>query len=852
MKKALTVNIVNPKKEYFTQILLLAVMVLLVFGNTLFNNYNLDDNLVTQHHVFTSKGIAGIKQILQSNYYSNSADIKFGYRPITHISFALEHQFLGEKATSSHAVNLLLYLCVVLLFYKLMYIWFSATNKLIPFIAALLFAVHPLHTEVVASIKNRDEILALLFAILAAICANRYIVKANLLYLFNATLLFALAMLSKKSAFPLVLILPIISYLLNKQHITRCINLAVCLTLPAAIIGAEFELKKSIIITTMIVGYYAAGYFLTNINQYKSYLLKPLNTKYGFIVTITTAIAIFCYSLFINELSLTFASIIIALYSIKLNKANAMFILSLLNIALALYFDDETALNISLLFIGYSIFTNLSTYTKNIRLIILSIIGIASFFILTRDLFSSLVLVNICLFFYLIHRKLYLGILFIAISIGVSAITFKIPVYQFVLLGFTIYLLLKSNISTKLLTVIKPTLIIGLFIFPLAYIASQNKGYSVIKHNLLQEIKLSANNSNPPIINSTTQNTSQKESRTIHYIENTLVAKHSLSQNLATGLVTTLEYTKLMCYPYQLSFYYGYAVITTQHFAQLKTWLALLVFTLLVSVIIWQFNKNTLISIGLLWYLISILLFSNNVEIVPGMIGERLAFTASAGFCLALAALIIKIKPTFSLTKPRFIEFVLLIVVMLFSVKSFTRNSVWKNAITLMQNDITHLDKSAQAHNLLALNLMHESGNGNNSLAMQQQAIHHFKKSIEIYPYFFNTNFDLARAYFGTDDLANAKYFCEKSLQLDTENINALELMVFICYKLQLVIETEYYSNLFIVKQPNNIQIHQLITNAMLLTKNKDKAILYAQRALSYFPNDTELQNMLSAAQQLN
>ena len=39
--------------------------------------------------------------------------------------------------------------------------WFFS----LPFIATLLWTAHPLHTEVVANIKGRDEIMSLLFAL---------------------------------------------------------------------------------------------------------------------------------------------------------------------------------------------------------------------------------------------------------------------------------------------------------------------------------------------------------------------------------------------------------------------------------------------------------------------------------------------------------------------------------------------------------------------------------------------------------------------------------------------------------------------------------------------------------------
>ena len=51
---------------------ILAALIFIVFGNTLFNGYNMDDHLVTQNHKYTSKGISSIKDILSTNYYSNN------------------------------------------------------------------------------------------------------------------------------------------------------------------------------------------------------------------------------------------------------------------------------------------------------------------------------------------------------------------------------------------------------------------------------------------------------------------------------------------------------------------------------------------------------------------------------------------------------------------------------------------------------------------------------------------------------------------------------------------------------------------------------------------------------------
>ncbi|TAE90046.1 MAG: hypothetical protein EAY81_01315, partial [Bacteroidetes bacterium] len=274
----------------------------------------------------------------------------------------------------------------------------------------------------------------------------------------------------------------------------------------------------------------------------------------------------------------------------------------------------------------------------------------------------------------------------------------------------------------------------------------------------------------------------------------------------------------------------------------------------LVIIAYWQRNKNKVITIGIAWYVVCILLFSNYVELVAGMVGERLAFTASVGCCLFLGGVIVSFKPQVNLFRPKVFEVGVLLLLVVCSLKSMARNRDWKDAITLMSHDIKHLDNSAQAHNLLALNLLYVASNekdNNKAVEMVQTAITHLEKSVSIYPYFFNTNFDLAKAYFSLNNFTQARDKLIAALQLDPGNLYALELMVLTSYNMQSIIETEYYANMYISINPKNSSIHQLLINAMLITKTTDKALIYAKRAAEQLPNDKDIQQMLDAAQQL-
>lgn len=89
------------------------------------------------------------------------------YRPICVATFRLNH-LLGElEPFGYHLVNVILHGIVSVLFYHLTkYIFRDRVPRTV---ATLLFIVHPIHTEAVASIVGRAEILACLFFLLSLI-----------------------------------------------------------------------------------------------------------------------------------------------------------------------------------------------------------------------------------------------------------------------------------------------------------------------------------------------------------------------------------------------------------------------------------------------------------------------------------------------------------------------------------------------------------------------------------------------------------------------------------------------------------------------------------------------------------
>ena len=135
-----------------------------VYVNTLGHDFALDDAIVITGNEYTKQGLAGIDEHLTrdsfTGFFGNERDLVMGgrYRPMSLIFFSIEYALFGETPVVGHFLNLLYYgLLVILIYFWLWRLTREGAHRLwsLPFVAALLFAVHPLHTEVVANIKGR-------------------------------------------------------------------------------------------------------------------------------------------------------------------------------------------------------------------------------------------------------------------------------------------------------------------------------------------------------------------------------------------------------------------------------------------------------------------------------------------------------------------------------------------------------------------------------------------------------------------------------------------------------------------------------------------------------------------------
>ena len=150
-----------------------------------------NDHLTENQNIRSLQGLGKIWFAPKSNYL---------YYPLTFSSFWLEYRLWGLNPTGYHVVNVLLHALSALLLYRIL----LCLNLPGAWLAAAVFALHPVHVESVAWVSERKNVLSGFFYFASALCLFRFFgftgkreKKPNLWWYLAGLLLFMCALFSK-------------------------------------------------------------------------------------------------------------------------------------------------------------------------------------------------------------------------------------------------------------------------------------------------------------------------------------------------------------------------------------------------------------------------------------------------------------------------------------------------------------------------------------------------------------------------------------------------------------------------------------------------------------------------------
>ncbi len=198
---------------------------ILLYANTINHDYVLDDAAAITKNKIVQRGVDGIPELLKTGFYYGY----FGYnnnlyRPLPLVTFAIGHSLWGNDRQYEHLINVLLFAFAGVLVFSILYSLLGNAFWLMALLISALFVAHPVHTEVVANIKSRDELLAFIFSMFSLIVSVRFVLTKKIKFIVYAAVSYFLAMLSKESSIAFMLIIPLCMYLIALPNQTESKN----------------------------------------------------------------------------------------------------------------------------------------------------------------------------------------------------------------------------------------------------------------------------------------------------------------------------------------------------------------------------------------------------------------------------------------------------------------------------------------------------------------------------------------------------------------------------------------------------------------------------------------------------
>lgn len=262
-------------RQFWMQALVIVALAVAFNANSWTNEYALDDDIVMRQNVYVQKGVGGIGEIMGNDAYKSfyqsmgvEQQLSGGrYRPLSIVTFAIEQSIFGEcygerfeevrdslfnmqkqgisdigsqsrligeknilelqikeankgLAPYRHIFQIFWFALSMIVLLQFLRNHMFRSNTDIAFLTTILFVIHPIHTEVIANVKSRDEIFSLMFIVLTLGEFFWYDIRRKSKHLIMGCVWWFLALLSKEYAALLIFLIPLGLMILHKRKVS--------------------------------------------------------------------------------------------------------------------------------------------------------------------------------------------------------------------------------------------------------------------------------------------------------------------------------------------------------------------------------------------------------------------------------------------------------------------------------------------------------------------------------------------------------------------------------------------------------------------------------------------------------
>ncbi|HXC06745.1 MAG TPA: tetratricopeptide repeat protein [Bacteroidia bacterium] len=237
----------------------------LLYSNSIHNFYALDDDIYTRKNEYISgrsanehykKDFGGkVTHVFRNlpNIFLRGSLMGFNkqndanYRPLVLLDFLIETAIFDENPYVNHFFNVLFYALAMVVLYWFLLRLLKAYNPYIPLLITALYLLHPIHTDVVANIKSRDEILGFLFGMGSLLQLMKYTQLQKDKYVVWSVLLLFCSILCKENSLTFMVIIPVMLYTFTDFSIKK----VALLTLPYVGLAGLYYLIRAGVLSSL-------------------------------------------------------------------------------------------------------------------------------------------------------------------------------------------------------------------------------------------------------------------------------------------------------------------------------------------------------------------------------------------------------------------------------------------------------------------------------------------------------------------------------------------------------------------------------------------------------------------------
>ena len=252
----------------------------IVYSNSINSSFLWDDNGLVKDNLYI-RNIDGLKELIAGEISTDDVTFRF-YRPMQMITYAVDYALWKLDVRGYHLTNLIFHILTSLLVYFLINLLYK--EKLLSFFTAIIFVVHPIHTEAISYISGRSDPMAAVFLLLGLIFYIKCLRQEKVVFFVLSLFSFLLAVLSRETSLIFIVLLLLYHWLFGRKVKFRyflpfLLVTSVFIFLRLTILKNSFFDEK-IFLTTLLErlpGFFAAIY------NYFRLLIMPfdLHMEYG-------------------------------------------------------------------------------------------------------------------------------------------------------------------------------------------------------------------------------------------------------------------------------------------------------------------------------------------------------------------------------------------------------------------------------------------------------------------------------------------------------------------------------------------------------------------------------------------